>query len=98
MKKGFHLCPWCFFCGEEAAIVNHNIHCRITSQLWRIFINMKCLTWIMTGRIVEVLEIWNSYGSLSVIDGELYLLALGGECGEKGTLDVLRISANLLRK
>ncbi|KAF3627228.1 hypothetical protein FXO37_29963 [Capsicum annuum] len=46
MKRGFHLSPRCFLCGEEVETVTHLfLDCRITNLLWDLFINMKGLNW-----------------------------------------------------
>ncbi|WMV37075.1 hypothetical protein MTR67_030460 [Solanum verrucosum] len=42
MRRGNHLCSRCFFCGEKAEIVNPLfLHCKVTGQIWRIFLNLK---------------------------------------------------------
>ncbi|WMV52983.1 hypothetical protein MTR67_046368, partial [Solanum verrucosum] len=46
MKRGIHLSPRCFFCEEKAETVTHLfIHCRITLQLWEMFLSKKGLNW-----------------------------------------------------
>ena len=42
MKRGIQLSPRCFLCGEKAETVTHLfLHCRITNQLWHLFVNKK---------------------------------------------------------
>ncbi|XP_049372092.1 uncharacterized protein LOC125837001 [Solanum verrucosum] len=52
MKRGIQLSPRCFLCGEKAETVTHLfLHCRITNQLWDLFINKKELKWVMPRRV-----------------------------------------------
>ncbi|WMV43211.1 hypothetical protein MTR67_036596 [Solanum verrucosum] len=66
MKRGIHLSPRCFFCEEKAETVTHLfIHCRITLQLWEMFLSKKDLNWVMPRKIDQTLKIWSSYANLS---------------------------------
>ncbi|WMV45920.1 hypothetical protein MTR67_039305, partial [Solanum verrucosum] len=52
MKRGIHLSPGYLFCEEKVETITHQfIHCRITFQLWEIFLSMKCLSWVMPRKI-----------------------------------------------
>ena len=66
IKRGFQLCSGCYLCGEEAETINHLfLHCRMTYQLWKIFINLRGIKWTMPRRIQEVLACWNRDCNLS---------------------------------
>jgi len=66
MKKGIILCPRCVFCGEQADTVRHLfLHCKITCQLWRLFINLKGFSWTMPGKVTEALQSWEEAGVLA---------------------------------
>ncbi|WMV46018.1 hypothetical protein MTR67_039403 [Solanum verrucosum] len=66
MKRGIILSPMCFLCGEQAETVNHLIlHCRITGQLWRLFLNLRGIAWSMPGKITEALKSWEGSRSAS---------------------------------
>ncbi|KAK6796557.1 hypothetical protein RDI58_004258 [Solanum bulbocastanum] len=66
MKRGIQLRPRCFLCGEKAETVSHLfLHCRITNQLWDLFINKKGLKWVMPRRVTQTLKIWSSYANIS---------------------------------
>ncbi|WMV32974.1 hypothetical protein MTR67_026359, partial [Solanum verrucosum] len=62
MKRGIPLCPRCFFCGETAETVNYLfLHCKITGQLRRIFLNLKgiCISCTLPGKITEANQSWD---------------------------------------
>ena len=47
---------------EELETINHLfLHCKLTGQLWRIFLNLKGIMWVMPRDTLEVLENWNKY-------------------------------------
>lgn len=63
MKKGIPLCSRCFFCGETAETMVHLfIRCKVTSQLWRLFLCLKNISWSMPGKITEALHSWDEAG------------------------------------
>ncbi|WMV32996.1 hypothetical protein MTR67_026381 [Solanum verrucosum] len=52
-----------FFCGETAETVNHLfIQCKVTGQLWSLFLRLKNISWVMPGRIAEALYSWEEAG------------------------------------
>uniref|UniRef100_A0A0V0HJ22 Putative ovule protein n=1 Tax=Solanum chacoense TaxID=4108 RepID=A0A0V0HJ22_SOLCH len=54
------------FCGEQAETVRHLfLHCKITCQLWRLFINLKGFSWTMPGKVTEALQSWEEVGVLA---------------------------------
>ncbi|WMV17749.1 hypothetical protein MTR67_011134 [Solanum verrucosum] len=62
MKRGITLCSRCFFCGETAETINHLfIQCKVTGQLWSLFLRRKNISWVMPGRIAEALY-WEEAG------------------------------------
>ncbi|WMV54061.1 hypothetical protein MTR67_047446 [Solanum verrucosum] len=66
MKRGIILCLRCFLCREQAETVNHLfLHCRITRQLWRLFLNHRGITWSILGKITEALTSWEQAGLLA---------------------------------
>ncbi|WMV19519.1 hypothetical protein MTR67_012904 [Solanum verrucosum] len=55
----------CFFCGETAETVNYLfLHCKVTEQLWRIFLNLEGILWTMPGKITNNPELggWEEAG------------------------------------
>ncbi|XP_059310048.1 uncharacterized protein LOC132061211 [Lycium ferocissimum] len=63
-KRGFHLCSRCYLCGEQAETVNHLfLHCKVTDQLWQLFLKMKKINWVKSGNIKEVMKCWNRDGN-----------------------------------
>ncbi|KAF3653304.1 putative transcription elongation factor SPT5 -like protein 1 [Capsicum annuum] len=55
-KRDIILVTHCCLCGEVAETVSHLfLHCRITDQLWKIFINLRGIQW-MPGNIVDTLS------------------------------------------
>uniref|UniRef100_A0A0V0IKN9 Putative ovule protein n=1 Tax=Solanum chacoense TaxID=4108 RepID=A0A0V0IKN9_SOLCH len=45
-KRKFSLCSRCYLCGEEVETVSHLfLQCRITTQLWRIFLSLRGISW-----------------------------------------------------
>ena len=57
------MCSRCYLCGEEVETVNHLfLQCRITSQLWRIFISLGGFAWAMPNRIMHLLYSWGEVG------------------------------------
>ncbi|WMV26903.1 hypothetical protein MTR67_020288 [Solanum verrucosum] len=64
MKRGITLCSRCFFCGKTAETVNHLfIQCKVTDQLWNLFLRRKSISWSMPGRISEALFSWEEAGT-----------------------------------
>ena len=62
-KMKFSMCSRCYLCGEEVETVNHLfLQCRITSQLWRIFISLRGFAWAMPNRITHLLYSWGEVG------------------------------------
>lgn len=52
-----------FFCGETAKTVVHLfIHCKVTSQLWRLFLGHKNISWSMSGKITKAIHSWEEVG------------------------------------
>ncbi|WMV33460.1 hypothetical protein MTR67_026845 [Solanum verrucosum] len=65
MKRKITMCSRCFLCGVKAEIVSPLfLYCKVTEQLWRIFFNFKGISWIMPGKIMEALQIWEETGSM----------------------------------
>ncbi|KAF3617935.1 hypothetical protein FXO38_33691 [Capsicum annuum] len=63
MKRGITICPRCFLCGENEETVNHLfLHCKITGLLWRVFLNLRGVSWCMPGKITEALLSWDLVG------------------------------------
>lgn len=59
IKRGYQLGSRCYLCEDHAETVNHHfLHCRVTDQVWKIFINLRGIRWVMPGRIREVLASW----------------------------------------
>ena len=53
----------CYLCGEEVETINHLfLQCRITSQLWRIFISLRGFAWAMPNKITHLLYSWGEVG------------------------------------
>ncbi|WMV46559.1 hypothetical protein MTR67_039944 [Solanum verrucosum] len=49
----------CCLCGEAAETVRHLfLHCKTTDQLWKIFINLRCIQWTMPSKIVDTISSW----------------------------------------
>ncbi|XP_075091548.1 uncharacterized protein LOC142171749 [Nicotiana tabacum] len=60
-RRGMSICSRCYLCGQET--INHLfLHCRVTSQLWDLFINLRGIRWSMPGRTSELLSSWNEGG------------------------------------
>ena len=38
------------------------LHCRLTNQLWKIFINLRGIQWTMPSKIVDTLSRWEKAG------------------------------------
>ncbi|CAN4115227.1 unnamed protein product [Withania somnifera] len=63
MKRGITLCSRCFQCGETSETVNHLFpHCIYTQLLWRMFLNLKGISWTMPRRVIEALKSWEEAG------------------------------------
>lgn len=63
MKRGITICPRCCLCWETTETVNHLfLHCKITGQVWRMFLALRSITWIMPGNISGTLECWEEAG------------------------------------
>ncbi|WMV54525.1 hypothetical protein MTR67_047910 [Solanum verrucosum] len=46
-----------------AETVNHLfLHCKVTGQLWRIFLNLKGISWTIPGNITEAMQSWEEAG------------------------------------
>ncbi|KAG5621834.1 hypothetical protein H5410_007052 [Solanum commersonii] len=85
-------------CGEEVEPVGHLfLPHRITTQLWRIFINLRGVVWTMPNRITHLLYSWEEAGGelQTEIDGGLSQPVSGRQSGEREMLDVLRAKVDL---
>lgn len=50
-------------CGDAAETVEHLfLHCRITDQLWKIFIYLRGIYWTMPSKIIDTLSSWEEDG------------------------------------
>ncbi|WMV19021.1 hypothetical protein MTR67_012406 [Solanum verrucosum] len=62
-KRNSILVTHCCLCGEAAETVRHLfLHCKITDQLWKIFINLRGIQWTMPSKIVDTLSSWEEAG------------------------------------
>lgn len=65
-KRGYQLCSRCFLWGGEAETINHLfLHCKWTSQLWRIFTGVRGIQWVMPRGVLKVLDSWSNEGHLA---------------------------------
>ncbi|CAN4092705.1 unnamed protein product [Withania somnifera] len=63
MKRGLNLTSRSVFCGGQTETVAHLfLHCKITRQLWRLFLSLKGISWTMPGRVTETLQSWEEVG------------------------------------
>ncbi|WMV25726.1 hypothetical protein MTR67_019111 [Solanum verrucosum] len=66
MKRGIHMCPRCFFCEQQAKIINHLfLHCKVVRQLWHLFTSFRGANQTMPQRASQAIESWNNEGSSS---------------------------------
>ncbi|KAG5581832.1 hypothetical protein H5410_052459 [Solanum commersonii] len=50
-------------CGIDVETVRHIfLHCKVTDQLWQIFLNLKGISWIMPSKIDDTLFSWKETG------------------------------------
>ncbi|WMV41257.1 hypothetical protein MTR67_034642 [Solanum verrucosum] len=62
-KRNNILVTHCCLCGEAAETARHLfLHCKITDQLWKIFINLRGIQWTMPSKIVDTLSSWEEAG------------------------------------
>lgn len=60
-KRGIPIVSRCYLCGNDAETISHLfLYCRVTSQLWDLFINLRGARWVMPGRTSELLLCWNT--------------------------------------
>lgn len=65
-SRGFQFCSGCYLCGEHAETIDHLFpHCPWSSQLWKIFINLRGISWVIPRRVVDLLDIWSIEENLS---------------------------------
>lgn len=91
IKKKWILWSRCFLCEKDVKTVGHLfLHYSITDQLWKIFINLRGIAWILPRKISKALLVGQQLEleQLTETDGGWFLLAYGGQQGEKGILDV----------
>lgn len=66
-KRMFTLCSRCLLCGEIAETMNHLfLYSKIIERLWRMFIILRGISWIMHERIIDVLHSWEEAGSQAI--------------------------------
>ena len=62
-KRKFSLCSRCYLCGEQIETVSHLfLQCRTTTQLWRIFVSLRGISWVMPNKITHLLYSWEEAG------------------------------------
>ena len=102
MKRGIPLCSICLFCGKTVETINHLfLHCRVTSQLRRLFLNLKEMSWVMPSKITEAIQSWEEAGMQSKSRERwriVFLLSFGGKYGRRGILDVLIVQKTACKK
>lgn len=58
-KGGNFMSQMCFFVKNSQKLLRHwFLHCKTTSQLWRLFLNLKGFPWSMTGKVTKALQNW----------------------------------------
>lgn len=67
-RRGFQLCSRCLLCGRDLETNSHLfLHCPITRQLRKSFLNIVGLRWTIPATTEELLKSWNNNGgSLSL--------------------------------
>ena len=98
-KRKFPLCSRCYLCEEHAETVNHLfLHCKWTYQLWRIFSSLRKITWVKPRNIAQLLNCWINIGNTTIKEERWRIVPVyGGQCGKKGTKDVLRARRTICR-
>lgn len=62
----YHVDSECSFFGEELETISHLfLHGKVTSQLWRMFLSLKGISWAKPRNMVDVLVSWNRQGANS---------------------------------
>jgi len=58
-RKGVQLVPRCFLCNETNETNNHLfLHCRVTGQLWSLFLRLTGNSWTMPEHTADLLSCW----------------------------------------
>ena len=70
------------------------LHCKYTSQLWDRFLNIYGQSWSMPEHTSDLLSCWIRRGAAKLKKdcGNWFLHVFGGQSGEKGMIDVLKIN------
>lgn len=56
----------CYLCGQSVEAVNHLfLYCKMTSQIWDLFISLRGIRCTMPGRTSEALTSWTTEGESS---------------------------------
>uniref|UniRef100_A0A0V0IU04 Putative ovule protein n=1 Tax=Solanum chacoense TaxID=4108 RepID=A0A0V0IU04_SOLCH len=86
-KRKFHLDSICPLCMEPNETNSHLfLHCKVTSQVWSLFITLAGESWTMPEHTADLLSCWiEGEGAKARRDGgKLSQLAYGGPYGRKG--------------
>ncbi|WMV23799.1 hypothetical protein MTR67_017184 [Solanum verrucosum] len=62
-RRGFYIASWCSLCNETEETNNHLfLHCKVTTQLWNLFLGPTHTEWIMPEHTADLLSCWISRG------------------------------------
>lgn len=60
-KKDWHLVSRCLLCNDAQENNSHLfLHCRVTDQLWQLFLTLGKVKWVMPGITLDLLRCWNN--------------------------------------
>uniref|UniRef100_A0A0V0IIL0 Putative ovule protein n=1 Tax=Solanum chacoense TaxID=4108 RepID=A0A0V0IIL0_SOLCH len=66
-KKGRQLVPRCFLCNITGETNKHLfLHCKFTTQLWNLFLNITSTSWTMPEHTSDLLSCWIRRGKIKV--------------------------------
>lgn len=58
-RRGFQIASWCSLCNETNETNSHLfLHCKVTSQLWALFLDMTQTRWTMPEHTADLLSCW----------------------------------------
>ena len=94
--RGFYIASWCSHCNETEETNNHLfLHCKVTTQLWNLFLGLTHTEWTMPEHTADLLSCWISRGGRkskkkwSIIPSCIWCHAFGGVFGKKEIADVM---------
>lgn len=78
-RRKISLCSRCYLCVKRLTVSQFFSHCKITVQLWRIFVNLRGVAWVMPCKVTHLLYSWEEAGT-GAVDRDRWMIVPDAHC------------------